>query len=274
MRVTMLRRGAFLALWLSGAAVLFAQTAQVPPVVVTGGGPNTIPVPVGQGGTGKTSWTVGSIPCATAATTFGEVAPGTSPQVLTSNGTGACPTFQAIPSSGVTSITGTAVEIAASASTGAVTLSFPSGHSGTGAVALVTLPVFTAGITLGDNLNMPAAKNIIFGAQGAIGNGSSNGLWILKKNGFTTGQGLDGSVDGVLWMKTFGFVDAGLFKVRTVEATATTVSALPASPEEGMRASVTDSNAVSFTAGIGSVVAGGGSTHVPVYYDGSAWRIG
>lgn len=43
---------------------------------------------------------------------------------------------------------------------------------------------------------------------------------------------------------------------------------------EGARASVTDSNATSFTLGIGAVVAAGGSTKVPVYCDGTNWRIG
>ena len=42
----------------------------------------------------------------------------------------------------------------------------------------------------------------------------------------------------------------------------------------GARQAVNDSNAVSFTAGIGAVVANGGSTHVPVYCDGTNWRIG
>jgi len=42
----------------------------------------------------------------------------------------------------------------------------------------------------------------------------------------------------------------------------------------GSRASVNDSNAASFTVGIGAVVANGGSTHVPVYCDGTNWRIG
>jgi hypothetical protein len=42
----------------------------------------------------------------------------------------------------------------------------------------------------------------------------------------------------------------------------------------GQRASVNNSNAVSFTAGIGAVVAAGGTTHVPVYCDGTNWRIG
>ncbi len=54
-------------------------------------------VPVANGGTNKASWTVGSIPVATAGTTIGEIAPGTANHVLTSNGTGAAPTMQALP---------------------------------------------------------------------------------------------------------------------------------------------------------------------------------
>lgn len=52
-----------------------------------------------------------------------------------------------------------------------------------------------------------------------------------------------------------------------------TVATLPTGIQ-GMHATVTDSNAVSFTAGIGSVVASGGATVVPVFYDGTNWRIG
>lgn len=55
---------------------------------------------------------------------------------------------------------------------------------------------------------------------------------------------------------------------------AVTVANLPPVPVDGMRASVTDSNAGSFTLGLGLVVTGGGTTHVPVYYDGTNWRIG
>lgn len=55
---------------------------------------------------------------------------------------------------------------------------------------------------------------------------------------------------------------------------AVAVASLPAAPVEGMRAAVNNSNAASFTAGIGAVVAAGGTTHVPVYYDGTNWRIG
>lgn len=54
------------------------------------------------------------------------------------------------------------------------------------------------------------------------------------------------------------------------------VGALPTcnSGSKGGRTTVTDSNAASFTAGIGAVVAAGGSTIVPVFCDGTNWRIG
>jgi len=52
-----------------------------------------------------------------------------------------------------------------------------------------------------------------------------------------------------------------------------TVATLPATPVTGATAHVTDSNAT-FTAGIGAVVAGGGTDIVPVFFDGTSWRIG
>jgi hypothetical protein len=55
---------------------------------------------------------------------------------------------------------------------------------------------------------------------------------------------------------------------------AVTVATLPPTPAAGERAFVTDSNAVSFTAGIGAVLAAGGATAVPVVFDGTNWRIG
>lgn len=62
-------------------------------------------------------------------------------------------------------------------------------------------------------------------------------------------------------------------KPRLVYTGASTVAALPASPATGARYVVTDSNAT-LTAGIGAVVAGGGANVVPVFYDGTNWRIG
>ena len=53
-------------------------------------------------------------------------------------------------------------------------------------------------------------------------------------------------------------------------AGATTVANLPAAGVVGRRAFVTDANAVTFQ----SIVAGGGSNKVPVFDDGTNWRIG
>jgi hypothetical protein len=49
-----------------------------------------------------------------------------------------------------------------------------------------------------------------------------------------------------------------------------TVATLPGSPVKGWVAMVTDANATTFA----STVAGGGSNNVPVYYDGTNWKIG
>lgn len=57
------------------------------------------------------------------------------------------------------------------------------------------------------------------------------------------------------------------------EQKTTTVAALPAAGTAGRRAFVTDANAT-MTAGIGAIVAGGGANKVPVYDDGTNWRIG
>lgn len=52
-------------------------------------------LPVNRGGTGKTSWTTGAVPVATAAATIGEIAPTAAGYVLTDNGVGSAATFQA-----------------------------------------------------------------------------------------------------------------------------------------------------------------------------------
>jgi len=55
------------------------------------------------------------------------------------------------------------------------------------------------------------------------------------------------------------------FKLKTY-----TVATLPTSPVKGWVAMVTDANATTFA----STVVGGGSNNVPVYYDGTNWKIG
>jgi hypothetical protein len=55
-------------------------------------------LPVGNGGTGKASWTQGIIPCLSATTTFAEIASAATGQVLTSSGSGSCGSYSASPS--------------------------------------------------------------------------------------------------------------------------------------------------------------------------------
>lgn len=54
------------------------------------------------------------------------------------------------------------------------------------------------------------------------------------------------------------------------DTTPKTVATLPAAGHVGARNFVTDANATTFA----SVVAGGGANKVPVYDDGTNWRIG
>jgi hypothetical protein len=73
---------------------------------------------------------------------------------------------------------------------------------------------------------------------------------------------------------SFSFYGSKVLTVNSLATGALTVATLPAPPAAGQRAFVTDSNAASFTLGIGAVVAAGGATAVPVVYDGTNWRIG
>lgn len=71
-------------------------------------------------------------------------------------------------------------------------------------------------------------------------------------------------VGGALWVGTY---------ISTTPVAVASLTACAAGTK-GARQFVTDSNAVSFTAGIGAVVAAGGTTNVPVTCDGTNWRIG
>lgn len=69
---------------------------------------------------------------------------------------------------------------------------------------------------------------------------------------------------------------AGTLTGTNLRAVAVAVASLPAcaAGTQGTTATVNDSNAASFTVGIGAIVAAGGSTVVPVFCDATNWRIG
>lgn len=64
-------------------------------------------------------------------------------------------------------------------------------------------------------------------------------------------------------------VSAGAVQTYTVATLPGTIN-VNVRPLVGARAIVTDANASTFA----SIVAAGGSTTVPVYYDGTNWRVG
>jgi hypothetical protein len=66
-----------------------------------------------------------------------------------------------------------------------------------------------------------------------------------------------------------GVLDHQTFKAGVFKATAKTFATLPTSPVAGMQAYITDCN----TATWGATAAGGGSTKVLVWYNGSNWTV-
>lgn len=78
------------------------------------------------------------------------------------------------------------------------------------------------------------------------------------------------------WYEYFVQLDDRVRKMLTQSnraETGVTVANLATGQTAGARSFVTDSNAT-LAAGLGNTVVGGGANKVPVYYDGSAWRIG
>lgn len=76
-------------------------------------------------------------------------------------------------------------------------------------------------------------------------------------------------VDGLNGLQAFGanvFLDPSRLFIPRVF----TVGTLPSSPATGARAQVSDANSTTFNA----TAVGGGSNNVPVFYNGSSWRIG
>jgi hypothetical protein len=78
-----------------------------------------------SGGTGQNSYSVGDLLYANTVSTLTKLPAGTLNSVLTSGGPGVAPSWAPASGGGVTSLTGTANQVAVSAATGAITLSLP-----------------------------------------------------------------------------------------------------------------------------------------------------
>lgn len=115
------------------------------------------------------------------------------------------------------------------------------------------------------------SQNIVFTAaeQAFLTTPSSANLRAVMTDESGTGALLfaDGNI-GDAHGKSLVLDDVLTTKVKAVASLPNAVTTLP-----GTRATVNDSNAT-LTAGIGAVVAGGGGNIVPVFCNGSDWRIG
>lgn len=105
-----------------------------------------------------------------------------------------------------------------------------------------------------------------FGCIQALENATAFRDLLLNPRGGNVGIGLGASTAPAVKLDVAGPVKVGV----------TTVGGLPTcnASTQGTRSFVTDSNAASYTAGIGAVVAAGGALAVPVTCDGVNWRIG
>jgi len=66
------------------------------------------------------------------------------------------------------------------------------------------------------------------------------------------------------------WINSADYLIRGLRTQPTTFANLPAAPLQGMRGFVTDGSTATF----GSTVSGGSSNIVPVYYDGTNWKVG
>lgn len=144
-------------------------------------------LPFGNGGTGLATWTQYLIPYAATTTSIGQIAIGTSGHVLTSNGAGAAPTFQAASSSptGFTASLNTSSPnntVNASmflASGGSTNQDWVAGTKGTGAF-MMDLPDGTStggdkrGTYAFDGQSLRGAANQVASGTGAFIVGASN----------------------------------------------------------------------------------------------------
>ena len=155
----------------------------------------TTPLTFPQGGTGLASWTQYLIPYASTTTAVGQIAIGTSGQVLTSNGAGAAPTFQAA-SGGLTLVGTVSVETAATRGTisglsaDKVYFAVVSGESNHASF----VPTFF----INSNFSTGYLQTYSGYSAGQVGGTSTAGIYLGGASGTTVGSGL--TFSGYMWL--------------------------------------------------------------------------
>jgi hypothetical protein len=146
-------------------------------------------LPVTSGGTGASTQTAYSVLCGGTTSTgaYQSVASvGTSGQVLTSNGAGALPTFQANGNGTVTSVswTGGIVSVATSTTTPAFTIAGTSGG----------IPYFSSGTTWASSAALAASALVIGGGAGVAPSTTTTGTGVITALGLAVNTGSGGLI--------------------------------------------------------------------------------
>ncbi len=168
-----------------GNKIIFSGAGSSGQVLISGG--TAVPtwvtlLPVANGGTGVGTLAADGILYGNGTGAIGVTAVGTATYVLTSNGAGNAPTFQAPAGGGVTSITGTANEITASASTGAVTLSLPAAIDITTANSMTSASSLATVGTIGTGTWQGTTVGVGYGGTGTSYGGIGSGTTTVSGN--------------------------------------------------------------------------------------------
>ena len=240
-------------------------------LTVTGTTTLNTPLGISSGGTNAASFGTTNGTVIYNGTRLVTLAVGSSGFVLTSNGASA-PTFQALPASAVTSVTGTANQIVTSPTSGAVVASLPSTLIAPGSIASTTT------ITAATTLSTTAGNALINGFIEAINSaadGTGNEIDLLKNraggvivSGDNLGYIFWKGFDGTQYVNAAGIRAVSTGTVATNRVAATLIfSTHPDSTVGGVtptdRMTINSAGNVVINApdsGVGLVVAGGGLT--------------
>jgi hypothetical protein len=135
---------------------------------------------------------------------------------------------------------------------------------------MFTFDPAVAAVNFLDFNNAATGNNVGISANGSD---TDVGITITAKGAGGVAISADSLLASVAFATITGTLDAGVTTVPSIITSATTVGALGSAATKGQRKFVTDSNQT-MTAGIGTLVATGGANNVPVYSDGTIWRIG
>jgi hypothetical protein len=133
-------------------------------------------------------------------------------------------------------------------------------------VAVNGVPIF--GATDNGGVNLALNGGVLTISSTGVGNNGDVGVSRAAAGVLAVGTGTAGSTDGTV---SCANVLTSSYH-RTTPVTVSTLTAA-ATAGNGARHAVTDST-VAASGNFGAIVAGGGANNVPVYSDGTNWRIG